>query len=80
MCVCVCVCVILLGHQRKRNNAICSNMDGPRDYQAKSVRRTKPCDITCVWNLKYNANQRIYETKTDSDTENRPVVATGERR
>ena len=41
-CVCVCVCVyiyiyilkhngILLSHKKEGNNAICSNMDGPRD-------------------------------------------------
>ena len=29
-------------------------------------------------NLKYDTNELIYETKTDSDTENRVVVAKGE--
>ena len=30
-----------------------------------------------MWNLKYNTNELIYETETDSQslTENRPVVA-----
>ena len=38
MCVCVCVCVcgkILLGHEKEWNNAICSNLDAPRDYHTK---------------------------------------------
>ena len=26
---------ILLGHKNEQNNAICSNMDGPRDYHTK---------------------------------------------
>ena len=32
-----------------------------------------------MWNLKYNTNELIYETKTDPQTENKPVVANGER-
>ena len=30
---------ILLSHKKEQNNAICSNMDGPRDYHTK---RSKP--------------------------------------
>ena len=26
---------ILLSHEKEQNNAICSNMDGPRDYQTQ---------------------------------------------
>ena len=26
---------ILLGHKKEQNNAICSNMDGPRDSHTK---------------------------------------------
>ena len=33
--------------------------------------------ITYMWNLNYNTNELIYET--DSDIENRLVVAKGER-
>ena len=25
-------------------------------------------DITCIWNLKYDTNESIYKTKTDSQT------------
>ena len=31
-----------------------------------------------MWNLKYNTNEHIYETETDSDIENRLVTAKGE--
>ena len=27
--------VILLSHKKERNKAICSNVDGPRDYHAE---------------------------------------------
>ena len=30
-----------------------------------------------MWNLKYDTNEPIYETETDSDIENRFVVAKG---
>ena len=32
-----------------------------------------------MWNLKYDTNEPIYETETDSDTEIRLVVPKGER-
>ena len=42
-------------------------MDGPRGYhskQSKSEReRQIPYDIIYVWNLKYDTNQHVYETK-----------------
>ena len=43
------------------------------------VRKKKaiPYDITYMWNLKYDTNELIYETKTD--IEKRLVVAKGER-
>ena len=52
LCVCVCVgggvgveggCVceihneILLNYEKEQNNAICSNMDGPRDFHTEEV-------------------------------------------
>ena len=43
--------------QKEWNNATCSNMDGPRDYQTKwsNSDREKQisCDITYMWNLKW---------------------------
>ena len=47
-------------------------MGGPRDYhtkQSKSERERQILyDITCMWNLKYDTNEPIYETETDSQT------------
>ena len=37
--------------------------------------RQKPYDITCIWALKYDTNELIYETETDSQTQSRLVVA-----
>ena len=31
-----------------------------------------------MWNLKHGTSEHIYETETDSDIANRPVVAKGE--
>ena len=63
---------ILPSLKKEWNNAICSNMDGPRDYHtkwSKSEReRQIPYDITYMWNLKYDTNEVIYETETDSRT------------
>ena len=56
--------------KKERNNAICSNMDGPRDYHTRwnnlARKRQIPCDITYIWNLKYDTNEHIHETETGS--------------
>ena len=48
-------------------------MDGPRDYHTKWSKaereRQIPYDITYMWNLKYDKNELIYETATDSQTQ-----------
>ena len=63
---------ILLDHKKEQNNAICSNMDGPRDYHTKRSKsereRQIPYDITYMWNIKYDTNELIYKTETDSQT------------
>ena len=63
---------ILLSHKKEWNNAICSNMDGPRDDHtkwSKSEReRQISYDITYMWDLKCDTNELIYETETDSKT------------
>ena len=47
-------------------------MNGPRDYHikwSKSERERQILyDITYMWNLKYNTNELIFETETDSQT------------
>ena len=54
------------------NNAICSNIDEPRNYHtepSKSEReRQMPDDIIYMWNLKYDTNEPMYEKETDSQT------------
>ena len=63
---------ILLSHKKEWNNAICSNMDGPRDYHTKRSKsdreRQISYDITYKWNLKSNTNELLYKTETDSQT------------
>ena len=59
---------MLISHKKAWNNAICSNMDKPRDYHTKQSQseKDKYYMISLIkWNLKYKTNQHIYETKTD---------------
>ena len=64
---------ILLSHKKEQNNAIRCNTDTTGDYrtkQSKSEReRQIPYDITYMWRLKYDTNEHIFETKTDSQTQ-----------
>ena len=41
-------------------------MDGPRDDHSKWSQKDKY--ITYTWNLKYDTNEVIYKTETDSQT------------
>ena len=58
--------------QKEWNNAVCSNMDATRDYHnkwSKSERERQILyEITYMWNLKYDTNEPIYETETESQT------------
>jgi len=46
----------------------------------KEVQKNKQkYHISYTWNLKHGTNEPMYETKTDSDMENRLVVAKGTR-
>ena len=55
-------------------------MDEPRDYHAmwsQSLRERQILyDVVYMWNVKYDTNEHIYETETDS--QNTLVVAKGE--
>ena len=72
---------ILLGNKKERNNTICSNVDGPRDYhtkQSKSDReRQRSNDIAYRWNLLKKMIQM--NLKTDSETENKLMATKAER-
>ena len=53
--------------KKEWNNAICNNMDGPRDYHSKWGKSDK--NITYLWNLKKkkenDTNELTYKTETD---------------
>ena len=55
---------MLLRHE-KWTDAICNNMNGPRDYDAQwgKSERQIPYDITCMWNLKQDTGELIYKQK-----------------
>ena len=59
---------ILLNHKKEWNNAICSNMDGPRDDHTKWSKSDREgqilYDVTYMWNLKYDTNELIHKTAT----------------
>ena len=63
---------ILLSHKKEWNNVICSNMNGPRDYDTKWSKsdrdRQISYGITYMWNVKYDTNGFIYKTEIDSQT------------
>ena len=70
---------ILLSHKKEWNNAIYSNMDGPREYLTKWSKsdreRQMSYDITYMWNLK-----KWYKwTYKTADVENKLMVTEGER-
>ena len=61
---------ILLVHKKEKAHAICSNVDATRDYHTKWSTSEKdiPYGIPYVKNLKYDTNEPIYETETESGT------------
>ena len=58
---------ILLSHKREQNNAICSNMDGPRDCHTEwgklDRERQISYGIAYMWNLKKKVIQMNLFTK-----------------
>ena len=61
---------ILLRNKKEWNNAICRNMDGPRDYHTKWSKSDKDkymiSLIPGIW--KNDTSELIYKTETDSQT------------
>ena len=75
---------ILLSHKKEWNNAICSNMDGPRDYHTKwnksERERQISYDITYMWNLKRRYKWTYIQNGNRlTDIENKLTVTKGER-
>ena len=61
---------ILLSHSKERNNGAYSNMDGPRDFHAKSDSEIPTSyAITYMWNLKKGHNELLCRIDTVSDFE-----------
>ena len=55
---------ILVSHEKEWNNAICSNMNGPRYYHTKWSKPDKskyqiPYDIIYMWNLKKRGTSEL---------------------
>ena len=77
---------ILLSHKKEWNSAICSNMDGPRDYHTKGSKldreRQIPYDITYMWNLKRKWYKWTYLQNRNrlTDIGNKLMVTEGDSR
>ena len=72
---------ILLSHKKELNNAICSNISGPRDCHtewSKSGReRQVSYDIAYMWNLKTGYKWTYLQNRNRvTDVENK-LIATG---
>ena len=61
---------ILPNHIKEWNNAICCNMNGPRDYHTKRSKwgkeRQIPCDTTYMWNLKHGTGRPWWYSAQES--------------
>ena len=59
-----------LKKKKKRANAICSNVDGPRDYHTQWIKSERERQIlyhiTYMWNVNYGTSEPIYKTETNS--------------
>ena len=71
-----------LSYKKEWNNAICSNMDRPRDYHTKWSKsdrgRQISYDITYTWNLKKWYKWTYLQNRL-TDIENKIMVTKGER-
>ena len=70
---------IFLSHQKAHNNAICSNMDRPRDFHtswSKSDIENQIYDTAYMWSLKESTNELTYKTGV-TYVENKLTVTRG---
>ena len=76
---------ILLSHKKERNNAICSDMDRPRDNHtewSKSDRERKiSYDNAYMWNLKNKWYKWTYVQSRNrvTDVENKLMITKGKK-
>ena len=74
---------ILPSHLKEWNNAICSNMNGPRECHtewSKSDREGEIYNIAYMWNLKNGTNEPVYLqnknwVKNSTNVENKFIVS-----
>ena len=59
---------ILLSHKKEWNNAICSDVDGPKHCYTEWTKPEKDKYIAYMWNLKKKTgmNGSIYKTEIES--------------
>ena len=74
---------VLISHKKEWNNAICSNMDGPRDYHIKwnktDWERKILYNITYMLNLKkWHKWTYLQNRNRLTDIENKPMVTKGD--
>ena len=51
---------------KKNETAIYSDMDGHTKWSKSNRERQIPYDITYMWNLKYDTDEPIYETESQT--------------
>ena len=57
---------VLLGYKKEWNNAICSDMDGPKDCHTEWRKSDKDeYHIVHVWNLKMATNELTYKREIE---------------
>ena len=63
---------LLLSHKKEWNNATCSKTWMELEViilsEVSQNKKDKYHDIAYMWNLKYDTNEAIYKTETDSQT------------
>ena len=73
---------LLLSHTEEWNNAVCSDMDGPRDYRTKWSKADKGkllYDIAYMWNLKKWYKWTYTQNRNrPTNRENKLMVTKGE--
>ena len=74
---------ILLSY-KECSSAVCSNVDGPRDYHTKWSKSDRErqilYDITYIWNLKNNTSECIQQNRNrPTDIENKLVITRWDR-
>ena len=75
---------MLLGHKKEWNNAIYSNMDGPRDVYTKWCKSYRERQISLmsllVASKKSHTDKLIFKTEIDTHLENELIVTGGRGR